>query len=46
MANPLNEKQSNAQEPIYPEIKRGIMIAVSNFDDVWKLSKVFKDKYI
>ena len=46
MVEPQNQKQTQILEPIYPEIKRGIFVGVSVFDEVWKLSKKFKDKYI
>ena len=36
MAQPQNEKQTNALEPIYPRIKRAIIVGASNFNDVWK----------
>ena len=41
-----NQKQTQILEPIHPEKKRGIFVGVSFFDDVWRLSKVNKDRYV
>ena len=46
MVEPQNQKQSQYQEPIYPEIKRSNFIGVPNYNDAYKLSKRFKDSYV
>ena len=46
MVKPLTEKQTNDQDPIYPRIKRAIILGSSRFDDVWRPSKKTKFKYV
>ena len=45
MALPKNERESNQQEPIYPELKLAIFGGVSCFDSVLKQKKGSKVAY-
>ena len=46
MVKPLTEKQTNDQDPIYPRIKRAIILGSSKFDGVWRPSKKTRFKYV
>ena len=39
MVKPLTKRQTQISNPIYPELRQGIFVGVSNFNQVMKLTK-------
>ena len=39
MAKPQTKRQTQLNNPIYPELRQGIFVGVSNFDQVVRLTK-------